>query len=189
MALEEQMSMDLGDVPDNTVGIDPVSGNEIPLGSTAEEVRDDIPANLSENEMVIPADVVKYWGVKLFEDLRAEAKMGYAQMADDGRMGGEPMDDMGMDIELSELDLEVMDDEAPVQMNRGGTSMADYKDVAKNRNIKAPKRTAPRKTHAEIMASAFSNDDKKDNSLSIRRPHRRTSRNSPCLYFFLPCID
>lgn len=165
MALEEQMNMNFGDVPDNTIGIDPVSGNEIPMGSTAENVRDDIPANLSEGEIVVAADVVNFHGVKLFEDLRAEAKMGYQEMSQDGRMGGEPMnDDMGMDIELSELDLEVMDDEAPVQMNRGGRSMADYKDVAKNRDIKTPKRTAPRKTHAEIMASAFSNDDKKDNS-------------------------
>lgn len=165
MAMEEQMAMNFGDVPDNTIGVDPVSGNEIPLGATAENVRDDIPANLSEGEIVVPTDVVNYHGVKLFEDLRAEAKMGYAQMAQDGRIGGEPMDmNDDMDIELSELDLEVMDDEAPVQMNRGGTSMADYKDVAKNRDIKTPKRTAPRKTHAEIMASAFSNDDKKDNS-------------------------
>ena len=184
MALEEQMSMNFGDVPDNTIGIDPVSGNEIPMGSTAENVRDDIPANLSEGEIVVPADVVNFHGVKLFEDLRAEAKMGYAQMADDGRMGGEPMDDMGMDIELSELDLEVMDDEAPVQMNRGGTSMADYKDVAKNRNIKAPKRTAPRKTHAEIMAQAFgsntdSRNDKKDNSPEAISKRVQARKNKP----------
>ena len=120
MALEEQMAMNFGDVPDNTIGQDPVSGNEIPLGATAENVRDDIPANLSEGEIVVPADVVNFHGVKLFEDLRAEAKMGYAQMAQDGRIGGEPMDDAEedrmMDIELSELDLEVMDDEAPVEM-------------------------------------------------------------------------
>ena len=179
MAIEEQMAMNFGDVPDNTIGQDPVSGNDIPLGSTAENVRDDIPANLSEGEIVVAADVVNFHGVKLFEDLRAEAKMGYAQMADDGRMGGEPMDDMGMDIELSELDLEVMDDEAPVQMNRGGTSMADYKDVAKNRNIKAPKRTAPRKTHAEIMASAFSNDDKKDNSPAAISKRVQARKNEP----------
>ena len=167
MAIEEQMAMNFGDVPDNTIGIDPVSGNEIPMGSTAENVRDDIPANLSEGEIVVPADVVNFHGVKLFEDLRAEAKIGYQDMAQDGRMGGEPMDDdMGMDIELSELDLEVMDDEAPVQMNRGGRSMADYKDVAKNRDIKAPKRTAPRKTHAEIMASVRGNDNNSSSSSS-----------------------
>lgn len=126
MAMEEQMAMNFGDVPDNTIGIDPVSGNEIPMGSTAENVRDDIPANLSEGEIVVPADVVNFHGVKLFEDLRAEAKMGYAQMAEDGRMGGEPMeDDMEMenDIGLDLADLETMevpDDAEPVEMRRGG---------------------------------------------------------------------
>jgi hypothetical protein len=124
MALEDQMEMNFGrEVPDNTIGIDPVSGNEIPLGSNAENVRDDIPANLSEGEIVIPADVVNFHGVKLFEDLRAEAKMGYAQMAADGRMGGEPMMEEDMDIELSIEDLNVMDDEEPVEMDRGGMNV------------------------------------------------------------------
>ena len=124
MALENQMEMNFGKkVPDNTIGIDPVSGNEIPLGSNAENVRDDIPANLSEGEIVIPADVVNFHGVKLFEDLRAEAKMGYAQMAADGRMGGEPMME-DMDIELTIEDLNVMDDEAPVEMAGGGMTAA-----------------------------------------------------------------
>ena len=110
MAVEKQMEMDLGEVPDNTIGVDPVSGNEIPLGSTAENVRDDIPANLSEGEIVIAADVVNFHGVKLFEDLRKEAKMGYAQMAEDGRIGGEPMmGDEDIDIEFTIEDLEVMD--------------------------------------------------------------------------------
>tara|TARA_Y100000004_G_scaffold119050_1_gene133756 strand:+ start:179 stop:2101 length:1923 start_codon:yes stop_codon:yes gene_type:complete len=110
MAVEKQMEMDLGEVPDNTIGVDPVSGNEIPLGSTAENVRDDIPANLSEGEIVIAADVVNFHGVKLFEDLRKEAKMGYAQMAEEGRIGGEPMmGDEDIDIEFTIEDLEVMD--------------------------------------------------------------------------------
>ena len=106
MAVEKQMEMDLGEVPDNTIGVDPVSGNEIPLGSTAENVRDDIPANLSEGEIVIAADVVNFHGVKLFEDLRKEAKMGYAQMAEDGRIGGEPIMDNEIDIEFTIEDLE-----------------------------------------------------------------------------------
>ena len=110
MALEEQMAMNFGDVPDNTIGVDPVSGNEIPMGSTAENVRDDIPANLSEGEIVMAADVVNFHGVKLFEDLRAEAKMGYAKMADDGRIGGEPMEedmsDIGIEITLEDLKLQ-----------------------------------------------------------------------------------
>lgn len=126
MALEDQMEMNFGrEVPDNTIGIDPVSGNEIPLGSNAENVRDDIPANLSEGEIVIPADVVNFHGVKLFEDLRAEAKMGYAQMAADGRMGGQPMmEEEDMDIELTIEDLNVMDDEEPVEMAGGGMTAA-----------------------------------------------------------------
>ena len=165
MALEEQMAMNFGDVPDNTIGQDPVSGNDIPMGSTAENVRDDIPTMLSEGEIVVPADVVNFHGVKLFEDLRAEAKVGYAQMANDGRIGGQPMDDnvdMGMNISLTLEDLETSDDAEPVQMNRGGTSMADYKDVAKNRDIKPAKRTAPRKTHEEIMASVRERSDRRD---------------------------
>ena len=36
---------------------DPVSKNPVPVGSTQEEVRDDIPAQLSEGEFVLPADV------------------------------------------------------------------------------------------------------------------------------------
>ena len=124
MAIEEQMAMNFGDVPDNTIGQDPVSGNDIPMGSTAENVRDDIPAMLSEGEIVIPADVVNYHGVKLFEDLRDEAKLGYAEMAEDGRIGGEPIeDDMEMenDIGLELADLEVMEvPDEPVEMRRGG---------------------------------------------------------------------
>lgn len=123
MALEEQMAMNFGKVPDNTIGQDPVSGNDIPMGSTAENVRDDIPTMLSEGEIVVPADVVNFHGVKLFEDLRAEAKIGYAQMANDGRIGGQPMDDtvdMGMNISLTLEDLETSDDAEPVQMDEGG---------------------------------------------------------------------
>ena len=70
---------------------DPVSGNDIPPGSLAKEVRDDIPAQLSEGEYVVPADVVQYYGVKFFEDLRTEAKRGLAEMDRDGRIGGEPV--------------------------------------------------------------------------------------------------
>jgi len=123
MALEEQMAMNFGKVPDNTIGQDPVSGNDIPMGSTAENVRDDIPTMLSEGEIVVPADVVNFHGVKLFEDLRAEAKMGYAQMANDGRIGGQPMDndvDMNMDIAITLEDLETSDDGEPVEMDEGG---------------------------------------------------------------------
>ena len=148
MAIEDQMEMNFGDVPDNTIGVDPVSGNEIPLGSTAENVRDDIPAQLSEGEIVIPADVVRFHGVKLFEDLRAEAKLGFQQMNQDGRIGGQPIptnDDEGLGIELADLEIiEVMDAPEAVTANKGAYTFdnitkklvrkkAENKPVFKNR--------------------------------------------------------
>ena len=82
---------------DDGLDVDPVSGNNIPPGSLAKEVRDDVPAQLSEGEYVVPADVVQYFGVKFFEDLRMEAKSGLSQMDRDGRIGGEPVEvDMTM---------------------------------------------------------------------------------------------
>jgi len=87
--------------------VDPVSGNDVPPGSLPEEVRDDIPAMLSEGEYVVPADVLRYYGMKFFEDLRAEAKMGLAGMEANGRIGGEPvMDD---DLPFSDEELMAMD--------------------------------------------------------------------------------
>lgn len=68
------------------VGIEADSGNNIPAGSLPEEVADDIPAMLSEGEYVVPADVVRWHGVKTFEELRCEAKMGMGLMAHDGRI-------------------------------------------------------------------------------------------------------
>jgi len=64
-----------------TVDIDEESGNEVPAGSKEEEVRDDIPAMLSEGEYVVPADVVRYHGLKTFEGLRCEAKHALGLMA------------------------------------------------------------------------------------------------------------
>ena len=83
--------------------VDPVSGNEVPPGSLPEEVRDDIPAMLSEGEYVVPADVLRFYGMKFFEDLRNEAKMGLANMEANGRIGGEPVEGpaMGGGEELS----------------------------------------------------------------------------------------
>jgi len=90
--MENQMKMfEEGGIADDGMSRDPVSGNNIPSGSLAEEVRDDIPAQLSEGEYVVPADVVRYFGVRVFEDMRMEAKMGLQKMEQDGRIGGEPI--------------------------------------------------------------------------------------------------
>lgn len=113
--MDKQMEMAFGDEGER---VDPVSGNEVPIGSMPEEVRDDIPAQLSEGEYVVPADVVRFHGVKLFEDLRTQAKMGFSAMEANGRIGGEPVPAMGMaiiepvddlDIMLDDSDFEVVD--------------------------------------------------------------------------------
>lgn len=125
----EMAFMQEGGMKDDGMNRDPVSGNEIPPGSMAKEVRDDIPAMLSEGEYVVPADVVQYFGVKFFEDLRMAAKMGLRDMEKNGRIGGEPIDDDEEELEPNESEvlMEVM------QMNSGGViGMADGGTSASN---------------------------------------------------------
>ncbi len=129
-----------------------MSGNEIPIGATAENVRDDIPAQLSEGEYVVPADVVNYYGVKFFEDLRSEAKEGFQEMAETGRIGGEPIEPM-MDEELpfDLSELEMTDDDTlyaaeGVYAQRGGF---DIPEVSLGT---APAPVLPAATMADITA-------------------------------------
>ena len=94
--------------------VDPVSGNEVPVGAMQEEVRDDIDAKLSEGEFVFPADVVRFIGLQTLMKLRDKAKAGLKRMEEIGQMGnaeevpdgealfgGEEMDD---DMFSSEID-------------------------------------------------------------------------------------
>jgi len=67
--------------------VDPVSGNDIPPGALAKEVRDDVPAMLSEGEFVFPADVVRYIGLDKLMKMRQQAKEGLVKMEDMGQMG------------------------------------------------------------------------------------------------------
>ena len=66
---------------------DPISNNPVPVGSTKKEVRDDIPANLSEGEFVLPADVVRYHGLEKIMGFRDQAKNGLQKMENMGQMG------------------------------------------------------------------------------------------------------
>lgn len=92
MSMKKQMSLfEYGGIADDGMTKDPVSGNNIPPGSLAKEVRDDIPAMLSEGEYVVPADVLRYYGVNFFENLRGQAKQGLQNMEQNGRIGGTPM--------------------------------------------------------------------------------------------------
>jgi hypothetical protein len=109
LAMERQMNtmMAEGGIKDSGMNRDPISGNEIPAGSLAKEVRDDVDAKLSEGEYVVPADVVRYFGVNYFEKLRQKAKAGLEEMDRDGRIGGDPvgapMGDMNDDLSDEEM--------------------------------------------------------------------------------------
>ena len=119
--------------------VDPVSGNEVPVGSLQEEVRDDIPAKLSEGEFVIPADVVRYIGLEKLMKMRDAAKEGLARMEEVGQMGNadtapaadEGFDD-GFDTEIDDIIGEV---DGEVKMAEGG--LVSGQDLSK-----APKNTA-----------------------------------------------
>ena len=106
MALNEQTEMAFRDKPPR---LDPVSGNEVPPGAMPSEVRDDIPAQLSEGEYVVPADVLQYYGIKFFEDLRSKAKTDLLDLEEGGRIGGEPVESSD-EMPFSVDELETYDD-------------------------------------------------------------------------------
>ena len=123
MAVDDQMEMAMNESGRK----DPVSGNDVPMGSLPEEVRDDVPAMLSEGEYVVPADVLRFYGLKFFEDLRENAKMEITRMAEEGRIGGEPVagpgptaptPDQPNGLDLSPDDMQQL--ESVLQASEGG---------------------------------------------------------------------
>jgi len=114
-----------GGLKDDGLNEDPVSGNKVPSGSMAKEVRDDIPAMLSEGEYVVPADVLRFYGVNFFEDLRNKAKSGLTNMEKNGRIGGTPLsqEDISRNMQQSmQPPSQPMPPVPPQPMAEGGTS-------------------------------------------------------------------
>jgi hypothetical protein len=129
--MEKQMEMfEDGGLKDEGGMIDEQSGNEVPVGSSRKEVRDDIPAQLSEGEFVFPADVVRYIGLEKLMQLRQQAKMGLQRMEDMGQMGNSDEATMPDDLPFSEADLIIIDGDKEVEMAKGGVlKAADGTDV------------------------------------------------------------
>jgi len=128
---DEQMNrlMEEGGMADAGVAQEPVTGNEVPPGALPSEVRDDVPVQLSEGEYVVPADVLRFFGVRFFEDLRNQAKQGMAEMQSNGRIGGASVDSNGVpaqdDDELTPEEEQMLQaamggQEAPTGMAEGG---------------------------------------------------------------------
>ena len=118
-----------GGLLDEGGSVDPVSGNDVPVGSLKEEVRDDIPAKLSEGEFVFPADVVRFIGLDRLMKMRQLAKDGLTKMEAMGQMGNSEeatMEDDGdfesnIDGLLEEIENEKEEPEEKVEMAEGGT--------------------------------------------------------------------
>jgi len=97
--INTQMEMfELGGLKDQGNTRDPISKNQVPIGSTQKEVRDDIPAQLSEGEFVLPADVVRYHGLEKLMKLRQQAKGGLKTMEQMGQMGNSDQAIMSDDL-------------------------------------------------------------------------------------------
>ena len=119
MALDKQMDLfQEGGMIDEGGTKDPVSGNDVPTGSLQKEVRDDIPAQLSEGEFVMPADVVRFHGLDKMMALRDEAKAGLQRMEDMGQMGNSEEATIPDGIPFNMDDLELEDE--PMEMQVGG---------------------------------------------------------------------
>lgn len=114
-----ERGFDEGGLMDEGGTVDPVSGNDVPPGSTQEEVRDDIPAQLSEGEFVFPADVVRYIGLENLMRMRQEAKQGLAQMEAMGQMGNSEEATVEDNLPFDMYDLDVEDKEE-YNMQQGG---------------------------------------------------------------------
>ena len=121
MAKQMEMFND-GGLMDEGGTVDPVSGNDVPPGSNQEEVRDDIPAQLSEGEFVFPADVVRFIGLEKLMMIRQRAKAGLQRMEDMGQMGNSEEAVMPDDLPFSIEDLDMEDD--GLEMAQGGVVQA-----------------------------------------------------------------
>ena len=121
--MAKQMEMfEEGGLMDEGGTVDPVSGNDVPPGSNQEEVRDDIPAQLSEGEFVFPADVVRFIGLEKLMMIRQRAKAGLQRMEDMGQMGNSEEAVMPDDLPFSIDDLDMEDD--GLEMAQGGVVQA-----------------------------------------------------------------
>ena len=89
--------------------VDPVSGNTAPVGALPSEVRDDIDIRVSENEYVIPAYAVRYFGEDFFDELLGSAKEGWERIKEGDEL---PFRD-------DELEVESDDDDENEELKEG----------------------------------------------------------------------
>ena len=113
----EQMET-LGLVSEPT-DVDPVSGNEIPLGATAEGVRDDEVASISPGEFVIPDYAVRYHGVDFYVKSLQTAQEGLKQLENMGLVGNPDQQKIPEETPLPRMDIEEEEGEDTVLSDTG----------------------------------------------------------------------
>ena len=156
--MEEQMKLfEEGGLRDEGGMVGEVSGNDVPIGSTRKEVRDDIPAMLSEGEFVFPADVVRYVGLEKLMKIRQNAKQGLKKMEEMGQMGNSDEATMPDDLPFGIMDLIIVEgeEEEPqkkahggvVHMQKGGFTVPKFdprnQDVRQYENAEGKKLNIP----------------------------------------------
>jgi Arc/MetJ-type ribon-helix-helix transcriptional regulator len=172
---EEQMKAALSE---SRMETDPVSGNDVPPGALPQEVRDDVDAKLSEGEYVVPADVLRYYGVKFFEDLRNKAKKSLQAMDEDGRIGGAPIEEEMDDLPFSDEELVSEDDTEGEVMEAAEGALVGYQEGGMQLSypsyIKQPDLTSLGLTNPSGTASAGGVEYRKyvnDAGMSITIPY------------------
>ena len=176
--------------------VDPVSGNEIPPGATASEVRDDVPIMASENEYVLPADVVRYIGLDRIEKMVKQAKKGLLELDAEGRIGGEKAT-MDEDLPFSPEELMAVDEgavapsPAPAMMAEGGlvtnfdmdidpaTGLPKWLLAMQQGQMEAPKTEAPKTGSRVLSGSAFTQGNSSDRSQAEKDALKPTGLAKP----------
>ena len=106
-----------GMMPGSYYDTEEETGNPVPVGSLDQEVADDVPALLSEGEYVLPADVVRWHGLKHIQDMMVEAKAGLMSMDMMGQLHDieEPGSEGSEDTEISYEDGEAEEGQEELQ--------------------------------------------------------------------------
>lgn len=163
--MQEQMEFS-GLVPDPNE-IDPVSGNEIPLGSTAEGVRDDETAAISPGEFVIPEYAVNFHGIKFYVETLQIAQQGLKQIEQMGLVGNPDEEQIPDATPLPEVPTE----EAPQeQFQRGGVIMDEVGKPMQPTLVPSVESAAQMEglehlsASERMLAQRIIQEDKKDNS-------------------------
>ncbi len=133
--MQEQMDLfEQGGLKDEGGMKDPVSGNKVPVGSTRKEVRDDIPAMVSEGEFIFPADVTRYIGLDKLMQLRQDAKRGLAKMEQMGQMGGSPIEEKD-ELPFTSNDIVILSESGDLQEFDEGGMPRNLKTLDRNSNF------------------------------------------------------